>query len=349
MASTRAPDSSSPVAAPAAAASAAVPVPDHTPAEPGAPATRPASKALILGCLAAVYIVWGTTYYALKVGVQGAGPYFLVGTRFVFAGALLFGWLKLRGQRMPTLRQWANSALLGLLMLALGIGGVTVAERTVSSGAAVALISVLPLAIALWSGVLEKWPGREQWLAIGIGLAGTLVMVAGADLRASPMGTALVIFSVLSWSLGTVLSRRLDVPHGAMGFAAEMLTGGAIALGMSAAFGEAWVLPHSAPVWWAWGYLVVFGSLIAFSAYRILVERASPTLASTYAYVNPPVALFVGWWLGGESFSANVFIGLPIVLTAVALHTWTQLRARPPATSPADAARQNKCPSPEAA
>jgi len=199
----------------------------------------------------------------------------------------------------------------------------------VSSGAAVALISVLPLAIALWSGLLEKWPGREQWLAIGIGLVGTLVMVVGADLRASPGGTALILFSTFSWSLGTVLSRRLNVPHGAMGFAAEMFAGGVVALVMSAVFGEHWVLPQSANVWWAWAYLVVFGSLIAFSAYRFLVERASPTLASTYAYVNPPVALFVGWWLGNESFSPNVFIGLPIVLAAVALHTWTQLRTTP--------------------
>jgi drug/metabolite transporter (DMT)-like permease len=298
-----------------------------------------ASKGLILTCLAAVYIVWGTTYFALKVGVQGAGPYFLVGTRFVAAGALLLVWLVLRGERMPTLRQWGNATLLGVLMLSLGIGTVTVAERTVSSGAAVALISVLPLAIALWSGLLEKWPAREQWLAIGIGLAGTLVMVAGADLRASPGGTALVICGTTAWALGTVLSRRLDVPQGAMGFAAEMLAGGVVTLLMSAAFGETWALPRSASVWWAWAYLVVFGSLIAFSAYRILVERASPTLASTYAYVNPPVALFVGWWLGNETFSPNVFIGLPIVLAAVGLHTWSQLRATPPATSPIPAAR----------
>jgi drug/metabolite transporter (DMT)-like permease len=283
---------------------------------------------LILACLAAVYIVWGTTYYALKVGVQGAGPYFLVGTRFLAAGLLLLAWLIVRGQRMPTLKQWGNSALLGLLMLTFGIGSVTSAERTVSSGAAVALISVLPLAIALWSGVLEKWPNRNQWIAIVIGLIGTLTIVAGGDLRASPGGTALILFATSMWSLGTVLSRRLDVPHGAMGFAAEMLTGGLICMVVSAAFGESWVLPHSAAVWWAWGYLVVFGSLIAFSAYRLLVERAAPTLASTYAYVNPPVALFVGWWLGDEKFSPNVFIGLPIVLAAVGLLTWTQLRAQ---------------------
>jgi len=288
----------------------------------------PASKGLILACLAAVYIVWGTTYFALKVGVQTVAPYFLVGTRFVAAGVLLLAWLKVRGDAWPTLRQWGNSAILGFLMLALGIGNVTVAEKWVSSGAAVALISTLPLAIALWSGVFEKWPNRAQWLAIIIGLIGTLIMVAGADLRASPLGTGLILLSTACWSLGTVLSRRIDVPQGAMGFAAEMFAGGAICLVMSLISGEAWAIPTTPSAWWAWSYLVVFGSLIAFSAYRVLVERASPTLASTYAYVNPPVAMLVGWWLGGESFSRNVFIGLPIVLGAVAWHTWTQLRTR---------------------
>jgi drug/metabolite transporter (DMT)-like permease len=293
-----------------------------------------ASKGLILACLAAVYVVWGTTYYALKVGVEGgAGPFFLVGTRFVVAGLLLLAWLRIRGQAMPTLRQWGNSTLLGFLLLVLGIGSVTVAEKSVSSGAAVALISVLPLAIALWSGVLEKWPRRAEWLAIIIGLIGTLVMISGADLRGSPGGTALIVFATSMWSLGTVLSRRLDVPPGAMGFAAEMIAGGVVALLVSAVLGETWALPSSADVWWAWAYLVVFGSLIAFSAYRVLVERASPTLASTYAYVNPPVAMFVGWWLGDETFSPNVFVGLPIVLAAVGWHTWTQMRTQPVAAT----------------
>jgi drug/metabolite transporter (DMT)-like permease len=111
-----------------------------------------------------------------------------------------------------------------------------------------------------------------------------------------------------------------------LGFGAEMLTAGVMALVLSAVLGEHWALPHAPEVWWAWGYLVVFGSLIAFSAYRFVVERVSPTLAATYAYVNPPVALVVGWWLGNESFSANVLLGLPIVLVAVALLAWIQTR-----------------------
>ncbi len=287
-------------------------------------------KWLIISCLASVYIVWGTTYFALKVGVHGAPPYFLVGTRFVVAGGLIMAWLKLRGHALPTLRQWRGSAVLGFLMLAIGLCSVAIAERTVSSGAAVALISFMPLVMAVWSGLLEKWPKRGEWLAIGLGTLGTLVMVTGADLRASPGGTALILIGTVTWSLGTVLSRRMDVPTGAMGFGAEMLAGGAIALGMSVAFGEKWSLPQSPAVWWAWVYLVVFGSLIAFSAYRVLVERVSPMLASTYAYVNPPVGLLVGWLLGNETFSVNVLFGMPIVLVAVGWHTWSALRATSP-------------------
>jgi drug/metabolite transporter (DMT)-like permease len=277
---------------------------------------------MIGACLLAVYVIWGTTYFAIKVGVAQVAPFFLVGTRFVVAGGALMLAQMLRAKRMPTLNQWRNSALLGFLLLVAGNGGVAVAERWVSSGATVALISVMPLGTALWSGALGQWPRRWEWLAIGLGAVGVTVMLMGRDLHGSLPATALILLATTCWSLGTVLSRRLDVPHGPTGFGAEMLSAGIIALIVSAALGEHWAVATEPKVWWAWGYLVVFGSLIAFSAYRYVVERVSPTLAATYAYVNPPVALFVGWWLGNESFSSNVLVGLPIVLGAVALHAW---------------------------
>lgn len=283
-----------------------------------------AASWLIGLCLASVYIVWGTTYYALKVGVQETPPYFLIGTRFVVAGGILMLWLLLRGAKLPTLRQWAGASLLGLLLLVIGLGSVTTAEQWVSSGAAVALISSLPLATALWSGVFGRWPRKWEWAAILIGLIGTFVMVMGQDLRASPLGTGLILLGIATWSLGTVWSKRIELPKGAMGFAAEMMAGGVLCLVLSLVLRESWSLPQSGAVWGAWVYLVIAGSLIAFSAYRYLVDHVSPTLASTYAYVNPPVALLVGWGLGNESFSTNVLIGLPIVLAAVALHAWVQ-------------------------
>ena len=291
-------------------------------------AVKPAAW-LVGACLLAVYIVWGTTYFAIKVAIEGIAPFFLVGTRFVAAGALLLGWQALRGAPAPTARQWGGAALVGFLLLVIGNGAVSVAEHWVSSGATVALISIMPLATALWSGAFGDWPRRAEWIAIALGGAGAAIMLMGRDLQGSILGTLLILFATASWSLGTVLSRRLDIPHGPTGFGAEMLSAGLMGLAVSAALGEHWSIPQAPHVWWAWGYLVVFGSLIAFSAYRFVVERVSPSLAATYAYVNPPVALAVGWWLGNETFSLNVLLGLPVVLGAVALHAWIQTRDAP--------------------
>jgi drug/metabolite transporter (DMT)-like permease len=300
---------------------------------------RPASVWSVALCLATVYIVWGTTYFAIKVGIQGVPTFFLVGTRFTVAGALLFAWQILRGRPMPTAAEWRNAAFLGLLFLVMGNGSVVVAEHRISSGATVALGSVLPLATALWSGAFGQWPRRMEWGAIAVGGAGATIMLLGRDLQASLTGALVVLFGVTSWSLGTVLSRRIKVPQGATGFGAEMVSAGGMALALSASLGEHWSLPHAARLWWAWGYLVVVGSLVGFSAFRYVVERVSPTLASTYAYVNPPVALLVGWWLGGESFSAALLIGLPVVLAGVALHAWAHARgARIPRNAPPELA-----------
>lgn len=288
-------------------------------------ASRP-SNWLIVACLLAVYIIWGTTYFSIKVGIEGVAPLFLVGTRFLVAGACLVAFQLARGRQLPTAIQWRNAALVGFLLLVVGNGGVAIAERWVSSGATVALISVMPLATAVWSSCFGESPRRLEWAAIALGGCGAAVMLMGRDLQGSWLGTGMILCGTTSWSLGTVLSRRLDIPHGPTGFGVEMLCAGIFSIAVSAALGEHWTLPHSARVWEAWLYLVVFGSLIGFSAYRYVVERVSPTLASTYAYINPPVALFVGWALGHETFSSNVLLGLPIVLAGVGLLAWMQTR-----------------------
>jgi drug/metabolite transporter (DMT)-like permease len=281
---------------------------------------------LVVVCLFCVYVIWGTTYYALKVGLEGVGPYFLIGTRFLVAGALAMGWLWLRGERLPSARQWRGAILLAFLLLVVSMGNVTVAEKWVSSGATVALISLVPLAVTLWSIAFGSRPRALEWAAIVLGAVGTCVMVMGEDLRARPLGTVLLLVAITSWSLGTVVSRRIETPPGAMGFATEMLAGGVMALLVSLVLREPWNCAPAARVWWAWSYLVVFGSLIAFSAYRYLVDHVSPTLATSYAYVNPAVGLLVGWGLGNERFSLNVLLGLPVVLASVAALAWAQFR-----------------------
>ena len=227
---------------------------------------------------------------------------------------------------MPTAKQWRGAALIGFLLLVIGNGSVAIAERWVSSGATVALISVMPLATAIWSGLFGAWPRRSEWAAIALGAAGAAVMLLGRDMQSSILGTLIILAGTTSWSLGTVLSRRIDIPHGLTGFGAEMLAAGLILMGLSAAAGEHWRIASTPEVQAAWIYLIVFGSMIGFSAYRFVVEHVSPMLASTYAYVNPPVALLVGWGLGHERFSSNTLLGLPIVLCAVGLLAWIQAR-----------------------
>jgi drug/metabolite transporter (DMT)-like permease len=290
----------------------------------------------IAACLGALYVIWGTTYFAIKIGIEAVPSFFLVGTRLTTAGALLLAWQALRGRRLPTSREWRAAALIGTLLLVAGNGASAVAEHWISSGATVALGSVLPLATALWSGVFGRWPRRVEWTAIAVGGLGAAIMVLGRDLRANLPGTIVILLGVTSWSFGTVLSRRIDLPRGPSAFGAELACAGCVSLAISAALGEHWHLPHAARVWYAWGYLVIFGSLVGFSSFRYLVERVSPTLASTYAYVNPPVGLLVGWWLGGETFSPNLLIGLPIVLGSIGLLAWAHTRsevALPPGAS----------------
>ena len=282
--------------------------------------------AAIVAALFAVYVIWGTTYFAIRVAVRDMSPYFLVATRMCVAGVVLLVWTWARGRPLPSLAQWRGALAVGCLLLVLGNGSVSVAERWVSSGAAVALISIVPLATAVWSGVFGAWPRRSEWLTIGLGALGAAIMLCGRDLTASSAGTLILLGGAASWSLGTVLARRLPVAAGAAGFGSEMLCAGAVSFVVSAVLGEHWTWHLNPGAWAAWGYLVVFGSLIGFSAYRFIVERLSPTLAATYAYVNPPVGLLTGWWLGGERFSPLLLLGLPVVLVAVGLQTWIHTR-----------------------
>jgi drug/metabolite transporter (DMT)-like permease len=295
-------------------------------AAPASASLRP-STAVIVACLLAVYILWGTTYYAIKVAITGFATFFFVGTRFVVAGSVLLLWQRLRGAPMPTAAQWRGAALIGCLLLLAGNGTVAMGEQWVSSGAAVALVSSVPLTTAAWSCLFGDRPARLEWLAMAVGTAGVVVMLLGHDLQASRLGVAVVLGGSICWSLGTVLARRIEIPPGATGFGAEMLCAGIAGFIVSALAREPWVFSSAFRPWAAWSYLVVFGSLVGFSAFRFLVERVSATLATTYAYVNPPIALLVGWWLGHERFSTQLLLGLPIVLGAVALQTWAHTRA----------------------
>jgi drug/metabolite transporter (DMT)-like permease len=276
---------------------------------------------LIIACLAATWLVWGSTYFAIKIALVSLPPFFQMGTRFLAAGGLLMAWMLWRGAPLPNATQWRNALLVGTLMLGGGMGGTAYAEQSVGSGLVVAFIAVLPLMITLanrWFGVK---PRPLEMVGIGIGLVGVLMLTQGAGFSASPAGLVAITIACVAWSIGSVLSQHsLPLAPGAMGFASEMLCGGVVLMGLAFATGEAapqWPPQPQAMV--AWVYLVVFGSLVAFNAYMVLLARASAGLASSYSFVNPVIAMLLGVGLAGEQVTGFEWVAVSIVLSGVVL------------------------------
>jgi drug/metabolite transporter (DMT)-like permease len=252
-----------------------------------------------------------------------------MGTRFLFAGVLLLAWMRWRGAPWPDRTQWRNALVVGSLMLGGGMGGTAVAEVTVGSGLVVAFIAVVPLMIAglnlLWGVV----PGRLEAAGIAVGLVGVLMLTQGAGFQASPVGLAAIATACVTWSVGSVLSQRsLPLAGGAMGFASEMICGGLVLMGLSALAGEHPQWPPQPLALAAWVYLVVFGSLIAFNAYMVLLARASAGLASSYTFVNPVIGMLLGVAVAGESVSGFEWMAAGVVLIGVVLMLRGATRSR---------------------
>ncbi|AUX45535.1 uncharacterized protein SOCE26_070290 [Sorangium cellulosum] len=296
---------------------------------------------LVLLSLAAVYLIWGSTYFAMAVALETLPPFLLAGARFTVAGALLYGVLRLRGVPRPTPRQWGAAARIGVLLLVCGNGFVVVAQQWVSSGVAAVVVSTMPLWVALITTVRGARGGdvvgggdplrggaavsRGEWVGLLVGFAGAALLHVGGDLDAEHAGALLLLLAPVSWALGSVYSRSLPLPEGPMAVAAEMLAGGAVMLGISALSGEQLAGGASARSLLAVGYLVVFGSIVALSAYTFLLRNTRPAIATSYAYVNPIVAIALGIWLGGERASAATWAAAAIIGVGVVIVS----RARP--------------------
>ena len=275
---------------------------------------------LVLGCLAATWLVWGSTYLVIRFALAGFAPYFLMATRFLFAGGLLLAWQLARGASLPTAREWRNALLIGTLMLGGGMGGVAYAEQTIASGLVVAFIAIIPLLLVVINLAFGVHPPRSELLAVIVGLGGVLMLTQGAGIRGSPAGLIAISVGTTGWALGSVLAHRgFALAPGTTGFATEMLCGGLALLMMSAVRAETWHWPTQTGAWLAWWYLVVFGSLIAFSAYMLLLARTPASLAASYTLVNPVVALFLGVTLGAEMVSTWEWVASGIVMIGVVL------------------------------
>jgi drug/metabolite transporter (DMT)-like permease len=293
--------------------------------------SRRASGPSVWAALGIVYVVWGSTYLAIAIAVETLPPLLYAGLRFLLAGLLLAGWVAFRGVDLRiSRRELAGAAAVGILLLAVANGLVVLAERTVPSGVAALIVASLPLWIVVYRMVAGERVGRDLLAGVLLGLVGAAILVVPGGLNGTidPVGSLMLFGATLSWALGTFLSPRLETPRNAfVSTTYQMLAGGVVLLVVALARGE---LAHVDPATFsirsviAFGYLVLFGSLVAYSAYTWLLQNASVSLVSTYAFVNPVVAVVLGALILAEPTTASIVIGAAVIVIAVAFIIWRQ-------------------------
>lgn len=294
----------------------------------GATATT-STRAIPLDALIALlilYVLWGSTYLGIKVALISFPPFLMGGIRFSLAGVCMLVFLALRRAPMPTRRQWLHAAIFGFLLLVLGNGMVAFAEQYVSSSLTAAVLASSPIAFAIFSGLFGKWPARIEWIGIAIGFAGVILLNVQGELRGQPVGAIALMIGMLSWAFGSVLGReRLDLPGGAMTSATEMLMGGPMLLAAGLLRGEH--MPQTiAPEAMAGFIFLFFAAIIGFTAYNVVLRKLRPALASSYAYVNPVVALILGVVLLGETVTPLSLLAIGIICAGVAFITLAKRR-----------------------
>jgi drug/metabolite transporter (DMT)-like permease len=302
-------------------------------------AHRPTWKTLL--AFAIIYFVWGSTFLAIRVGVREVPPLVLAAMRFAVAGAVLYGWMLARGERSPTARQWGSASLLGIVIFVFDYGLLFWAEQRVPSGIAAVMLATIPAFMALSEIIFLRTQRltARLGLALLIGLGGVAVLVSRSlNLGGAPIdrvGAAALIFASISWSIASAMTRKLPLPQSkVMSSGAQMLAGGVFLTLAATALGEFRDFHPSAVsrgVWFSLLYLIVAGSIIGFTAYVWLIHHESPTKVGTYAYVNPIVAVLVGYFLGGEALSSRTILGTLCVLISVIVITTT--RAKKPEAS----------------
>src|SRR5690242_14432756 len=278
-------------------------------------------RVLIPLALLALYVIWGSTYLGIRYALESYPPFLLAGVRFLGAGVALFGYLRWRGVAMPSPRQWRNAAITGVLLLGFGNGLVCYAEETVSSGIAAVAVASMPLFAAVFSGLYGQWPNRRETVGLLIGFVGVVVLNLGSGLSGSRLGALALLVAAMSWAFGSAWSKRQDMPPGPMNTAAQMLCASVALLLVGFAGGERLPAHPTVRATAAVVYLAAFGSIIAFSAYLYVLKHARPALATSYAYVNPPVAVLFGVLFAGEHVGPFDLAGMAVILLGVGVIT----------------------------
>jgi drug/metabolite transporter (DMT)-like permease len=281
----------------------------------------------IIAAILALYIVWGSTYLAARIAVETIPAFMMTSVRFLLAGGGMFAFLIARGTPMPTRVEWRNGLLTGALMIGIGTGGVAFAEQQgVASGLAALAVGAMPLWAALFSGLWGQWPGKREWVGILIGIGGVGLLNMDKGMQSTFIGTVSILIAPVGWALASIWSKHVRLPGGLMTTAVQMI-GGCIATAVIALLiGEQMTqLPTMRSVL-ATLYLVVFGAMVAFSAYTYLLQKVRPTLATSYAYVNPIVAVFLGVLLAGETITPIGIIAMIVILGGVAMITLSKAK-----------------------
>ncbi len=297
------------------------------------PTNRPALSRVVAAYLA-VYIIWGSTYLAIRFADETLPPFLMAAVRFLVAGGVMYGWLRLRGAQRPTRAHWISALIVGGLLLACGNGGVVWAEQMLPSSLAALLVSTVPIWIALL-GWLFPGGGRPSWKVIAglaLGFGGVALLVSGGRGAGNPainyMGVVVVLVAAVAWASGSLYSRVARFPSTPLlGTGMEMLAGGAVLLVMGLATGEAGRLNLqvvSTKSLLGLGFLIVFGSLVAYTAYIWLLRVSTPARVSTYAYVNPVVAVFLGWAFDKEPVTGRTLLAAAVIVAAVVVITTVQ-------------------------
>jgi len=305
-------------------------------------------------CFLAIYFVWGSTYLAIRYAIETLPPFLMAGIRYLTAGAALYAWGRRDGSR-PTLRHWREALLLGALFFLGGNGAVVWAEQRIPSGIASLLIATMPLWVVLLDWLRPGGTRPHSLVAAGVvlGFAGLVLLLSrsGADPTAvDAAGAVVLVGGALSWAIGSLYALEADLPHSLpLASGMEMIAGGMLLTLGGLARGELGALrldEISARSVLAFAYLVVFGSIVAFSAFRYLVDTAAPSRVSTYAYVHPVVAVALGWLLAGEAISARTLTGAAVIVGSVAMVTAGVSARRAPEPIPAPVAELAEEPPP---
>lgn len=311
---------------------------------------------LILAAYLAVYIIYGSTYLGIKYAIETIPPLLMGGARFLIAGAVLYGILRAKGIPVPGASHWRNAAVVGALLLGVGNGGVILAEQTVPSGLASLMIAMVPLWFALFDWVRPGGirPTIQTVLGIAVGFAGVGLLVSSRgpllEHMIDPAGAMMLTIASLSWAAGSLYARYTPKPTSPlMGIALQMIAGGALLFIVGLIVGEAprfSLAQTSIRSGVAFAYLTVFGSLVGFTAYSWLLKVGTPARIATYAYVNPIVAVFLGWAIAGENFESNTILAASIILLGVIIITTQRIR-RFESKKPKESIDQSEAPFPQ--